>query len=425
MVLGEILAITIFGIGYILITLEHKIKNHKSAIALSLAGILWLITAITINNKEHLSHAIAEAGTEVFNIVAFLLAAMSLVEILIHYKFFDIIRSKLYSLGLRDRKQFIIIGFLTFFLSAILDNLTITIVMIQIARKFYKDENLIIVAAAIVIFANAGGAWSPIGDVTTIMLWLAHKFDTQTIIAEGILPSLTIAVIASALFVKKIKDTAYDAKDQLKIIMTSGEILIIFLTLISFTFPLIMNMMGLPPYMGLLLGLGIVWFTIEIIKSRSNSKTHLEANIETLLRKTDISSIQFFIGILLAVSALHTIGVLDMVSHLVLGPNPTFERIVGGNVVMGLLSAIVDNVPLTAIAIDTLHITDPGIWVLTAIAVGTGGSVLVIGSVAGVIAMGMVPQLTSGKYLKIASLPASIGYIAAIIVWVIQYNIMY
>lgn len=229
--------------------------------------------------------------------------------------------------------------------------------MIQIARRFYKDANLLIVASGIVILANAGGAWSPIGDVTTIMLWIAHKFDALTVISQGILPSLILGVVATVLLMRKITNTTFENKKELKVVLTRGEMLIIGLSLLSFSFPVFMNVMGLPAYLGLLFGLGIVWFTIEFIKLRTTKVTHLDANIDRLLQRTDIASLTFFIGILLSVSALHTIGVLNYLSEVILGHNPSLYRVVEGNVVLGLLSAIVDNVPLTAIAINSLLIT--------------------------------------------------------------------
>lgn len=422
MELFQILAVIIFVAGYVLITLEHKIGTHKSAISLAIGAFLWILAAMMVN-RETLTHEVHEAGAEVFSIIVFLLAAMTLVEILIHYRFFDIIRLKLYRLKLKDRSQFLIICFLTFFLSAILDNLTITIVMIQIARRFFKEKNLIIAAAGIVVLANAGGAWSPIGDVTTIMLWLAQKFSAAEIISKGFLPALVLGVISSLMLVRQMDDTAYEVKEETNIKLTQGEIGIIALTLSSFALPLAMNVIGLPPYMGLLLGLGVSWILIEFMKTTSHKETHLDANIDQMLQKTDISSLKFFIGILLSVSALHTLGILEQVSHLVIGTDPSFARLVGGNTVLGLLSAIVDNVPLTALAIDIIHVPDPAMWVLTALAVGTGGSALIIGSVAGVVAMGMVKELTFEKYLKIATIPAVVGYGAAIGVWLLQYQI--
>lgn len=415
------IAVLVFLLGYLLISLEHKFNIHKSAISLLTGGALWVLTALYLGNKEKLTHFISEAGSEIFSIVVFLLAAMTLVEILVHYKLFDLIRVKLLSLGLNDKKQFIVIGILTFFLSAILDNLTVTIVMIQIARRFFKNENLLIVGAGIVILANAGGAWSPIGDVTTIMLWLAGKFTAMEIISRGFLPALALGVVATGLLVRQMKDTSFDIAEE-TVRFTRGEGIVIVCAMLSFILPLVMNSFGLPPYMGLLIGLGLVWFLIEFIKQRSGLPTHLDANIEHLLQKTDISSLKFFIGILLAVSALHAMGLLEILSHVVFGEHPTFTTLVTGNVVLGLLSAIVDNVPLTALAIDVMKVTNPSLWVFTALMVGTGGSALIIGSVSGVVAMGMLKELNFGKYLKIATVPALVGYAACVVVWLVQYR---
>ena len=417
-----ILAVSFFVIAYILITLEHKVGQHKSGIALSLAGALWILTAF-VTPTEELRHITLEAGAEVFEIVAFLLSAMTLVEILIHYRLFDIIRVKLAKMKFGDKKQFLIIGFLTFFLSAVLDNLTITIVMTQIARRFFRGKNLLVAVAGIVVLANAGGAWSPIGDVTTIMLWLAGKFSAFEVITWGILPSMVLGVIAASMMVRDIDNTMFDVQEEKSITLTRGEKSVITIVLSSFTLPMIMNFIGLPPYMGLMIGLGVAWMFIEFAKTRSRKETHLTASIDGLLQKADISSLQFFIGILLAVSALHSLGVLEVLSHVLFGEDPSFGRLVAGNSIMGVLSAIVDNVPLTALAIDIIAVTDPHIWVLTAIAVGTGGSALVIGSVAGVVAMGMVKELTFGKYIRYATIPALVGYAAAIGVWYAQYMI--
>lgn len=419
----SIIALTIFVVGYIFITLEHRVGTHKSAIALALGGLLWIIVAFSGLERKMLAHSLEEAGVEIFQIVAFLLAAMALVEILIHYHFFDLIRIKLNKLRLNDRKQLVVIGVLTFFLSAILDNLTVTIVMIQIARRFFQDKNLLVAAATIVIMANAGGAWSPIGDVTTIMLWLAHKFSAWEVIRMGFLPAVVLGAVSLFLMLRQIQNNTKDIMKELPLKLSRGEKGVIILCLGSFTLPLTMNFLGLPPYLGLLMGLGLVWLFIEYAKLRSARETHLEANIDALLQHTDIASLKFFIGILLSVSALQALGILEKISIVLLGEHQEATRVIAGNVVLGLLSAIVDNVPLTALAIDMIKIPDPDLWVLLAISVGTGGSFLVIGSVAGVIAMGMIKQLTFGKYLKIASIPALVGYFAGIGVWLTQYNI--
>lgn len=199
------LSIIIFIFSYLLISLKHKLKLNKSAISLFTGGILWIIASIIIGSKEKITHALESTGSEIFNIIVFLLAAMVLVEVLVHYNFFDLIRLKLLKLNFDDRKQFVIIGIITFFLSALLDNLTVSIVMTQIARRFFKKNNLLIAASGIIILANAGGAWSPIGDVTTIMLWLANKFTALEIIKWGFLPSLFLGIIVLFMLSNKIE----------------------------------------------------------------------------------------------------------------------------------------------------------------------------------------------------------------------------
>lgn len=412
-------ATIIFAFGYLLITLEHKFNTNKSAIALAVSAILWVIASFYLHSADELSHALHEAGAEVFNILVFLLAAMTLVEILLHYRFFDLIRIKLFKLNLDDRKQFVIIGFLTFFLSALLDNLTVTIVMVQIAKRFFTGRNLLVVVSGVVIMANAGGAWSPIGDVTTIMIWLANKFDALQVIKEIFLPSLALGIIAMAMMVRNVKKDTRDVKEE-NIVLTKGEKVVVGVVLSTFLLPFIFSRFGLQPYMGLLFGLGVVWILIDFIKKRSSYQTHLNASIEQMLQKTDISSLKFFIGILLAVSALQAMGVLEMFSVLILGEHQSMARVISGNIVLGLASAVVDNVPLTAIALDMITISDHSVWTFLAYTVGTGGSSLLIGSVAGVIASGMVKELSFGKYLQIASLPAIVGYFGGILVWFLQ-----
>ncbi|MBL8031872.1 MAG: sodium:proton antiporter NhaD, partial [Candidatus Doudnabacteria bacterium] len=343
------------------------------------------------------------------------------VEILVHYRFFDLLREKLYELHLSEKQQFILILFLTFILSAVLDNLTTTIVMIQISRRFFKNGNMVLAAAGVVIAANAGGAWSPIGDVTTIMLWIAGKFNTWQVISRGFLPSFSLWLVATGLLTRKLEKSDYDSTEEITTKLERSEKFIIALVFGSFTLPVLMNTFHLKPYMGLLLGLGLVWVCVDRLKKKTEDQTHLDASIKALLQKTDIASIKFFVGILLAVSALHTMGALDTLAHLIYGNNPSPAKVILGNIGLGFSSAVLDNVPQTAIAIQMLHIAEPSLWVLLAITVGTGGSLLVIGSAAGVVAMGMVPELNFQRYLKIAFWPALTGYATAVAVWTLQY----
>ncbi len=409
----------IFIFSYIAIALEHSLKISKSAVALVAGSLLWILAAL--NGGEHLDQEIIHAASDVFSIVIFLLAAMALVEVLVHYRFFDVIRGKLYAWKLSDKGQFLVIAVLAFFLSAVIDNLTTTIIMIQISRRFFRGDNLLYAAAAIVIAANAGGAFSPIGDVTTIMLWFADKFGSFEIISKGFLPSLVLFGVAAAFLCRKIKPSGDDSQEEVITKLSRSEKLVITLVFLSFGLPLVMSIYNLPPYMGLLLGLGVIWVLIDSMKRIVPRKTHLDASIEEFIKKTDIASLKFFVGILLAVAALDSLGVLHYLANFIYGETLTTNSLIIGNVALGLLSAILDNVPLTAIAIQMLNTTDTGLWVLLALTVGTGGSLLVIGSAAGVVAMGMVKELTFSKYFKLAFVPALWGYVAAVSVWAIQY----
>lgn len=425
MELIAIIAAAFFAFGYLLITLEQKFNTHKSAIALTMAGVLWLLTAVFLSHdKEALSHALSHAGAEIFNIVAFLLAALALIEILVHYRFFDLIRTKMIKLKIRDKQQFVLVLLLTFSFSAILDNIAITIAMLQIALRFFKGRNMVIAAAGIVIAANAGGAWSPVGDITTIMLWLGGKFSATEIIQYAFLPSAVLAAVAGTLLYRKLDDTNFEKREKDDTLQPSiGEKVVISMALVSFIMPLAVSFIGLPPYMGLFLGLGLTWCAIEYAKQRkrSNNPTHMTANIEKIIQTVDISSIKYIMGILLAVMALSTLGVLQWVSSVVVGSDPSTSHLILTNMGLGFLSGIVDNASLVAIAMNTLPMHDPELWALTAIAAGNGGSLFVIASAAGVVAMGGYKQLTIADYFKVATLPVFIGLLAAFGVWYLQF----
>lgn len=415
----------IFVLGYILITLEHFWKINKSLTATALAAILWAALAVTGADHHLMEEALHLLSAETFSLVVFLLAAMTLVEILVHYRFFDLLRIKLLALGLNDRSQLILISTIAFFLSAIIDNLTTTIVMIQIVRRFFKGKNLLIAAGSIVVAANAGGAFSPVGDVTTIMIWLAGKFTAMEIIMWGFLPALSVLLVSMFFFVRQIEGDSADEKitTSENVVLTLSDKVVISAAFLSFTLPPLAHLFGLPPFMGMLFGVGVVGLLVGLFANTSkNKESHLSMDIEKLLGKLDITSLLFFIGILFAVGALAFLGILDQISASLFGPDPAPARLIAGSVLLGVFSAILDNIPLTAAALDILQTTDFRMWVLLAICVGTGGSMLVIGSAAGVVAMGMVKELSFQQYLKIAAFPAAAGYVAGILVWYLQYT---
>jgi len=414
----------LFFLGYVVITLEHQWKINKSLTATALAAILW--GALALSGADHylMEEAIHHLSAETFSLIVFLLAAMTLVEILVHYRFFDLLRIKLFALGLKDNSQLVLMSTLAFILSAIIDNLTTTIVMIQIARRFFKGKNLLVAAGSIVVAANAGGAFSPVGDVTTIMIWLAGKFTALEIIMWGFLPSVAVLLVSTSLFVRQIEGDTKDDKPVTHeaVHLTLSEKVVIVAAFLSFTLPPLAHFFGLPPFMGMLFGVGMVGLIIGFFANTSgNKESHLSMDIEKLLGKLDITSLLFFIGILFAVGALGFLGILDQISNYLFGENPEVSRLIAGSVLLGIFSAILDNIPLTAAALDILQTTDFRLWVLLALCVGTGGSMLVIGSAAGVVAMGMIKELSFKHYLRIAALPAALGYFAGIAVWYVQY----
>ncbi len=420
-----IIGLLLFVVAYIAVIFEHKLQIHKSAVFMSLAGVMWILVAISGLPAHVLEQELIHSGNDIFGIVVFLLSAMTLVEILIHYRFFDVVRAWISKIGLKDRAQFGFICAMTFLLSSALDNLTVTIVMIQIARQFFGPKNLLRVVAGIIIMSNAGGAWSPIGDVTTLILWLGQKFSVAEILSQTFLPAVVLAGVTGLLMAWKITANEEPKTDSEPTALSTGEWAIVVMCLVSFVLPLGLNFLNLPPYMGRLIGLGIVWILIELVKRKTDVRSHLEIDMDELLKKSDLASLQFFIGILLSVAALKTLGALEILSTVLYGSAPSFARMAMGNIFLGGFSAVLDNVPLTALAMNLIHSTDPRIWTLLALCVGTGGSFLIIGSVSGVVAMGMVKELTFGKYLKIATLPAVIGYIAGIVVWWLQNMVLF
>jgi Na+/H+ antiporter NhaD/arsenite permease-like protein len=424
--LGTWLAISLFVAVYLLIAFEHKSKIDKSGLALLAGSGMWLIAAIFSSEKSLVSAEIMHETQEIFSIVVFLLAAMTIVEVLLHYGLFDWIQQKIVEKKLSSAQLFWLLGLMTFLLSGILDNLTTTLIMIQIGRKIYSNkDSFIIFVAATVIAANAGGAFSPLGDVTTIMLWLAGKFSATEVIIGGFLPALATWLVPQYLLAKKIK-TREEAEKEHKISKYEAIKLnkpVVALGLGSFIFPIVFSLIGLPPFMGLLLGVGILWIATDFSLKQKGDPDYSK-KIISIVQKTDIATLKFFIGILLAVGSLGYMGVLDTLGRALFPDGSGLNTYIGGSVALGGISAILDNVPLVAAAIKIFPASAPAqVWVLLAITAGTGGSLFIIGSAAGVAAMGQAPEINFTKYLRIATVPALIGYILGVIVWVLQYGI--
>ena len=417
----------IFVLGYFFIAMEHKTHINKSGVAIVLGGILWLLAAFLSHDRSEISHVIAENGGEIFSIVIFLLSAMTIVELLVYYQFFDWLQEIIIKKKISQAKLFWLLGAITFVMSAFLDNLTTTLVMIQVGRKIYKHQgNFLIYVANTVIAANAGGAASPIGDVTTIMLWLANKFTALQVIAIGILPAIVTWVIPQYLLGRQIRrheeaekaHPDFDIVDEKKV---QPYWSVVFISLFSFCLPVFFNLINLPPFLGLLLGLGIIWIFIDF-KAKKGRKDCASGQVVTIIQKTDITTLKFFIGILLAVGALAHIGLLATMNNFIFGEEIDATRLIVGITSLGFLSAILDNVPLVAATIKMFSDgIAPSIWVLLALTAGTGGSMLVIGSAAGVAAMGQVKELNFAFYLKKASLPALLGFLGGVATWVTFY----
>lgn len=420
----QLLILCIFIAGYICIVLEHKIKIDKAATAL-LTGILcWMVFILSGADTTSVNHLLLEQFSEISGILFFLLGAMTIVELIDAHDGFDII-TRLINTGSK-RKLLWIICFLSFFLSAVLDNLTTAIVMVSMIRKILDDKNdRLFFAGMIVIAANAGGAWSPIGDVTTTMLWIGGQITAGNIIAKLFLPSvfcLLVPLLAMNRYVKGgfttpvKKTTTCSAKE-------SSERNIIFFTglLALLSVPVFKMVTHLPPFAGMLIALSIVWITTEIIHRNKNDEDKDSLSVSYALRKIDTPSILFFLGILLAIGALQSTGQLADMAGWLSDKLKTDNQL---TLSIGILSAVVDNVPLVAATRGMFSLSqypaDSYFWELLAYATGTGGSILIIGSAAGVAAMG-IEKIDFIWYLKRFSLWALLGYFAGAAVFILQH----
>lgn len=416
--------IIIFVLGYTAIAFEHKIKLNKAATALITGVLCWVIFIVLSPDKHLINEQLTEHLGELSGILFFLLGAMTIVELIDAHEGFNIITEKITQ---TNKKSLIwIVSFLTFFLSAILDNLTTTIVMVSLLRKLIKDENdRLFFVGMVVIAANAGGAWSPIGDVTTTMLWIGGQITAANIIVKLILPSLFCLIIPLIFVTIKLKgkversstenisQTSSLPKKQQKMVLFSGIIILILV-------PVFKTLTHLPPYMGMLLGLGLLWVITEIIHGNKDEEDKHTFSVVYALRKIDTPSILFFLGILISIAALQSTGILVNLAKYMTSTINNDNIIVMS---IGLLSAVVDNVPLVAAAQGmydlTQYPTDHYFWEFLAYSTGTGGSALIIGSAAGVAAMGM-EKINFFWYIKKISWLALIGFFAGAMVYIFQ-----
>jgi Na+/H+ antiporter NhaD/arsenite permease-like protein len=407
----------VFALAYAAIALEHPLGINKSASALIGAGLLWTLYAVFGGDAEAAAHQLDETVSATAQIIFFLIGAMTIVEVVDAHNGFEAITARIRTSRLPNLMW--LVGVATFFLSAILDNLTTTIVMVSLVRKLLREhEDRLLFAGVIVIAANAGGAWTPIGDVTTTMLWIGGQITSVAIMRALFLPSLVsllvpLAVTAWMLRGRKVVSPPRETGD-VDVHTTALERNVMFLlglgTLIAV--PAFKAATHLPPFVGILFGLGLLWLVGDLIHRRKEEAHKQRLTLAHALARIDMASIVFFIGILLAVAVLEHTHVL---SALAAWLDQTIGRLDLIVLSIGVASAVVDNVPLVAASMGMYSLGTYGpdhfLWEFLAYCAGTGGSILIIGSAAGVAAMGL-ERISFGWYLKRISGLALLGYLA-------------
>ena len=439
----SLLIVVVFCIGYLCIALEGVTKINKAAIALLMCVLCWTLLmtgpadyypaiageSIIHHISEVIEHHLGDAAGTLF----FLMGAMTIVEIVDSNGGFNFVRDTIKTRS--KRKLMWRVALMTFFLSAILDNLTTSIVMIMVLRKLVQSQtDRLLYAALVVIAANSGGAFSPIGDVTTIMLWIKGVITTQGVISEIFVPSLVSMLVPAFILQFQLKgkfdksqnlpkaDISQFTKAQRNVIFWLGVGGLCFV-------PIFKTITHLPPFMGILLVLGILWTVTEIFHHNTAEDDTMAQRVSDLLSRIDLSTIMFFLGILMAVAVLQEIGVLTMLGGVL---DSTFEGnhyLVTG--IIGVLSSIVDNVPLVAGCMGMYPVQAAGdmaidgiFWQLLAYCAGVGGSMLIIGSAAGVVVMGL-EKITFGWYMKKITWIAFVGYLAGILIYWLERMLMF
>jgi Na+/H+ antiporter NhaD/arsenite permease-like protein len=421
--LSALLIIT-FIISYSLIAFEHVVNINKAAIAL-FSGVLSWIFVMWFSSEPHLlNEALMHHVSEISGILFFLMGAMTIVELIDAHNGFDVITHQLTKV--KPISLLWLIAIVTFILSAVLDNLTTTILIVSLLSKLLPEGKIrLLFAGMVVIAANAGGAFSPIGDVTTTMLWIGGQVTSVSLIKALLLPSvinLLVPLIVLYLIIKKQKlmDALVIPKIEMDSLKSSNSVFILITgLLVLIAVPVFKVVFHIPPFMGVLFGLGIMWCITEIKNGKREDVNKQNFSVAFALRNIDTPSILFFLGILLSISALQTSGVLTSLANSL---NSTFSSQNTILALTGFMSAIIDNVPLVA-AYQGMYplseyITDSSFWHLLAYCSGTGGSMLIIGSAAGVVAMG-IEKISFGWYLKNISLLAVLGYLAGFGVYLI------
>ena len=421
--------VIIFIVAYAAIALEHPLKINKSASALIGAGLLWTVYAVALGDTHLLTEQLGESLTATAQIVFFLMGAMTIVEVVDAHNGFEVITNRIRTTKLSSLMW--LVGFVTFFLSAMLDNLTTTIVMISLMRKLLaKHEDRLFFAGIIVIAANSGGAWSPIGDVTTTMLWIGGQITSLAIIKGVILPSLVsmmvpLAITAYVLRGREVVSPKSVASEHGVVTTEFERNLMFFMGLgILVAVPAFKTITHLPPFMGILFGLGLLWLVGDLVHRHKEDEFKQHYTLAHALSRIDLSSLVFFVGILLSVATLEHTHILTSLAQ-------WLDQTVGRQdvivLIIGIVSAIVDNVPLVAASMGMYSLeafpTDHFLWEFLAYCAGTGGSILIIGSAAGVAAMGL-EKIHFFWYVKKISGLALVGYFAGAGIYLLQTRLL-
>ena len=420
--------VILFVLAYLAIALEHPLGVNKSASALLGAGLLWTCYAVMSGDPQRVGDELGESLMGTAQIVFFLIGAMTIVEVVDAHNGFEVITQRIQTRSLSSLMW--LVGFVTFFLSAILDNLTTTIVMVSLMKKLLdRREDRLFFAGMIIIAANAGGAWTPIGDVTTTMLWIGGQITSVEIMKGLLIPSLVnllVPLTFTALLLRGKDVIAPVAIQDDTPTPTSAfeRNLMFFLGLgILVAVPVFKTWTHLPPFMGVLLGLGLLWLVGDLVHRHKDDDVRQPLTLVHALSRIDMGSIVFFIGILLSVATLEHTHVLSSLASWMDQAIGRQDLIV---LVIGLASAVVDNVPLVAASMGMYSLadypTDSFLWEFMAYCAGTGGSILIIGSAAGVAAMGL-EKIAFGWYVRKISGLALVGYFSGALLYILQYHL--
>jgi Na+/H+ antiporter NhaD/arsenite permease-like protein len=412
----------VFILGYVAIAFEHPLKLNKAATALITGILCWTIYILQSQSAHRVSEELLKHLGEIASILFFLLGAMTIVELIDSHNGFNIITKKISTTG--KQQLLFIVTALTFLLSALMDNLTTAIVMTSLCSKILTDKkDRLWFAGMIVIAANAGGAWSPLGDVTTTMLWIGGQITALHNMKQLILPCLVVCIIPAIIMSGRFKGKKFNVpalpESTLKENRDSNIVLFAGIGFLLFV-PVFKTVTHLPPFMGMLLALGLMWVINSVIHKNKDPEYAEKFTVAKALQRIDAPSILFFLGILLAVSALQSYGVLKIAAES-LSNTLQNDYLIG--ITLGMLSAIIDNVPLVAAVQGMYDLstypTDHPFWELVTLTTGTGGSAIIIGSAAGVAVMG-IEQIDFIWYLKKISWLALIGFAAGILVFLLQ-----